>query len=64
MYGIEVRETASTSTTNINTVSIELSLFGKIPIKDINLNQSKIEIIVTDIDTSILEELHKDLIKN
>lgn len=38
MYGIEVIETASTSTTNINTVNIELSLFGKLPIKDINLN--------------------------
>ena len=35
-----------------------------IEIKDINLSQSKIEVIVTDIDNSILEELHKELIKN
>ncbi len=38
MYGIEVIETATTSNTNMNTVNIELSLFGKIPLKDINLN--------------------------
>ena len=35
-----------------------------IDIKDINLSQSKMEVIVTDIDNSILEELHKELIKN
>lgn len=34
-----------------------------IEIKDINLTQSKIEVIVTDIDNKVLEELHKELIK-
>ena len=34
-----------------------------IEIKDINLTQSKIEVIVTDIDNNVLEELHKELIK-
>ena len=35
-----------------------------IEIKDINLTQSKIEVIVTNIGNDILEELHKNLIKN
>lgn len=35
-----------------------------IEIKDINLTQSKIEVIVTDIDNKVLEELHKELIKS
>lgn len=35
----------------------------KIEILDINLTQSKIEIILVDIENSILEELHKELIK-
>ena len=36
----------------------------KIEVLDINLTQSKIEIILVDIKNSILEELHKELIKN
>lgn len=36
----------------------------KIEIIDINLAQSKIEIIVKNIENDILEELHKELIKN
>jgi aspartate kinase len=35
-----------------------------IEIKDINLTQSKIEVIVTEIDNNVLEELHKELIKD
>ena len=35
-----------------------------IEIKDINLTQSKIEVIVTDVDNNVLEELHKALIKD
>ena len=34
-----------------------------IEIKDINLTQSKIEVIVTDIQNDILEDLHNELIK-
>ena len=37
---------------------------NNIEIMDINLTQFKIEIIVTDIKNSILEELHKELITN
>lgn len=36
---------------------------NKIEIEDINLTQSKIEIIVKEIENYILEELHKELIK-
>lgn len=36
----------------------------KIEIIDINLAQSKIEIIVKNIENDILEELHKELIRN
>lgn len=35
-----------------------------IEIKDINLTQSKIEVIVTEIDNNVLKELHKELIKD
>ena len=38
MCGLEVIETATTSSMNMDTVNIELSLFGKIPVKDINVN--------------------------
>ena len=38
MYGIEVIETASTSASNINTMNMEISLLGKIPVKDVNIN--------------------------
>lgn len=38
MYGLEVIETATTSSMNMNTVNIELSLFGKIPLKNIDVN--------------------------
>lgn len=38
MYGIEVIQTATTSNMNMDTVNIELSLFGKIPLKDIDVN--------------------------
>ena len=38
MFGIDVIETATTSTTNINTVDMEISLLGKIPVKDIHVN--------------------------
>lgn len=38
MYGIEVIETASTSTSNVNTIQIEISLLGKIPLRDVNVN--------------------------
>ena len=35
----------------------------RIEVLDINLNQSKIEILLVDIENSILEELHNELIK-
>ena len=38
MYGVQVIETATTSSMNMNTVNIELSLFGKIPLKNIDVN--------------------------
>ncbi len=38
MYGLEVMETASTSSTNVNTTHIAFRLFGKLKIKDINVN--------------------------
>lgn len=43
---------------------IEKLKIHNIEIKDINLTQSKIEVIVTDIQNNILEELHNELIKN
>lgn len=38
MYGIEIIETASTSNSNTNTINMEISLFGKIPLGDVNVN--------------------------
>ena len=40
------------------------SQFALKEIIDINLAQSKIEIIVKNIENDILEELHKELIRN
>ena len=48
--------------TILNKVIERLKIYN-IEIKDINLTQSKIEVIVTDIDNKVLEELHKELIK-
>ena len=38
MYGIEVTQTTSVSSTDINDIDIKLSLYGKIPLKEINVN--------------------------
>ena len=38
LKGIEVIQTATTSSTNIDTINIQISLLGKIPVKDINVN--------------------------
>lgn len=38
MYGLEILETASTSNNNKNIINMQISLFGKIPLRNVNLN--------------------------